>query len=76
MFKFIIKAQATKAIVDPFDINPIMKLWVTNTNNSLLCQWLSEYMKLIEIIVVSILSSMENEHTFFTLTFMKDKLHN
>jgi hypothetical protein len=31
------KAQVTKAIADPFDINPITKLWVTNTNNSLLC---------------------------------------
>jgi hypothetical protein len=76
MFKFIIKAQGTKAIADPFDINPIMKLWVTNTNNSLLCQCLSEYMKLVEIILVSILGSMENEHIFSILAFMKDKLHN
>jgi hypothetical protein len=30
----------------PFDMIPITKLWVTITNNSLLCQRLSEYMKL------------------------------
>jgi hypothetical protein len=76
MFKFIIKAQATKAIADPFDINPIMKLWVTSTNNSLFCQCLREYMKLVEITVVSMLGSMENERTFSTFAFMKDKLCN
>jgi hypothetical protein len=76
MFKFIIKGQITKAIANPFDINPIMKLWVTSTNNSLLCQCSSEFMKVVEIIVGSMLGSMENEHTFSTLAFMKDKLHN
>jgi hypothetical protein len=70
------KAQITKAIADPFDINPIMKLWVTSTNNLLLCQCLSEYMRLVEIIVVSMLGSTENELTFSTLAFMKDKLRN
>jgi len=53
------KAQITKAIADLFDINPIMKLWLTSTNNSLLCQCLSEYMRLVEIIVVSMLGSTE-----------------
>jgi len=46
MFKFVMKTQAIKAMATPFDMIPITKLWVTITNNSLLCQRLSEYMKL------------------------------
>ncbi len=33
-------------MVEPFDMNPITKLWVTITNNSLVCQSLNECMKL------------------------------
>ncbi len=46
MFRLVMKAQEIKAMAEPFDINPNTKLWVTITNNSLLCQRLNEYMKL------------------------------
>jgi len=46
MFKLVMQAQAIKAMVEPFDMNPSTKLWVTITNNSLLCRHPSEYMKL------------------------------
>jgi hypothetical protein len=46
MFKLVMKAQPIKVMAKPFDMNPSTKLWVTITNNSLLCQHLSEYMKL------------------------------
>jgi len=49
------KAQATKAMVEPFDMNPIIKLWMKITNNSLLCQRLNEYMKLAKITIVFLL---------------------
>jgi len=37
---------------------------------------MSEYIKLVEIAVVQIISSMENEWCFSTLNFMKTKLMN
>jgi hypothetical protein len=37
---------------------------------------LSEYIKLAEIAVVLVLGSVEDERTFSTLSFMKDKLRN
>jgi hypothetical protein len=33
MFKFVVKAQATKAMAKPFDMNLVTKLWVTITDN-------------------------------------------
>jgi hypothetical protein len=45
-------------------------------NNGLLIQQLSEYMKLGEKTIVSLLRFMEDEYTFFAFAFMKDKLHN
>jgi len=44
-------------MVEAFDMNLVTKLWVTITNNSLLCQHLNEYMKRVEIIIVSMLGS-------------------
>jgi len=70
------KAQATKAMVEPFDTSPIIKLWITITNNSLLCQHLNEYMKLTKIRIIYMLGSMEDEHIFSIFAFMKDKLCN
>ncbi len=35
-----------------------------------------EYFKLIELAIVVILGSVENEHTFSTITFMTSKLKN
>jgi hypothetical protein len=63
-------------MVEPFDMNPIIKLWKTITNNSLLCQCLNEYMKLVEITIISMLGSMEYECIFYILAFMKNKLCN
>lgn len=60
-------------MVEPFDVNPITKLWVKITNNSLLYQHLSEYMKLAKIIVVYVHGLMEDHCIFFILAFKKDK---
>jgi hypothetical protein len=76
MFKFIMKAQATKVMVKQFDMNLVMKLWVTITNNSFLCQHLSEYMKLTKVTIVFLFNSVEDEHTFVIFAFMEEKLCN
>jgi hypothetical protein len=60
----------------PFDTNLVTKLWITISNNVLLTQRLSKYLKLVEIVVVSMLGFVEDEQTFSTLAFMKDKLRN
>jgi hypothetical protein len=39
-------------------------------------QYLSAYLKLVEIAIISLLGYMKNQHTFSTLAFMKDKLDN
>jgi hypothetical protein len=70
------KTQATKAMAEPFDTNPIIKLWMTITNNSLLCQHLNEYMKLVEITIIFMFGPVEDECIFSILAFMKNKLCN
>jgi hypothetical protein len=35
--------------------------------------YLSAYLKLVEIAIISLLGYMKNQHTFSTLAFMKDK---
>ncbi len=74
--KLTMKMHVPKAMVEPFDINPVTKLWVKINNNGLLTQKLSEYLKLVENVVVSMSKCVKDEQTFFTLAFMEDKLHN
>ncbi len=75
-FKLTMKAQAPKAMVEPFDINSMIKLWVKISNNGLFTQQLSKQLKLVEIVVMSMLKFVEDEKTFSTLGFKNDKLRN
>jgi hypothetical protein len=61
---------------EPHDMNPVTKLWTKLGFNSLLLSCLSEYMKVANIVVTAVLGSVEDEHTFSTLKFMKSKLRN
>jgi hypothetical protein len=70
------KMYVPKAMVEPFDINIMTKLWVTINNNDLITQQLSEYLKLVEIVMMSMLRFTKDEWTFSTLAFMRNKLHN
>jgi hypothetical protein len=63
-------------MAEPFDMNPIIKLWMIITNNSLLCQHLNEYMKLTKIRIISMFGLVENERIFSILAFIKNKLCN
>jgi len=76
IFKLTMKSQAPKAMGEPFDKNLVTKMWVTFKNNVLLIEYLSEFLKLVEIVVVLVFGSMEDERNFSMLAFMKDKLHN
>jgi hypothetical protein len=57
-------------------INPLTKLWQVVENNSMLCHDLSEYIQLAEVAAILVLGSVEDDRTFSTLLFMKDKLRN
>ncbi len=56
--------------------NPISKLWMKMDSSPNLAHKLNEYNKLVEIVVVQVMGSMEDEMTFNNLTFMKNKLQN
>ncbi len=72
MFKLTMKMQTLKAMNELFDTNPMTKLWYVINSNALWTQRLSGYMKLVEIAIVSVPESIENEQTFSILAFMKD----
>jgi hypothetical protein len=57
------------------NLNPLTRLWWKVTTSPI-NQKLSKYMKLIEVNVVHVLGSIENECTFNTLSFMKNQLQN
>jgi hypothetical protein len=58
------------------DVNLVTHMWLKIQSSTLLVHKLSEYMKVVEIAMVMVLCSMEDEWTFNNLTFMKSKLCN
>jgi hypothetical protein len=54
----------------------VTRMWRTIEANSFLWHSLSEYIKVAEIAIVMVLGSIQDERTFSTLTFMKNKLCN
>jgi len=75
-FKFTMKSNATFFMVPPFDINPLIHMWCLVKTIWILVSSFLEYVKLVELIMVQILSSVEDERCFSTMVFMKLKLHN
>jgi hypothetical protein len=76
LFKLTMKSHATKAMEQPHTVNPVTKLWQKLGCNALLLSKLSEYMKLAQIAVTAVLGSCEDERTFSTLAFVKNKVRN
>jgi hypothetical protein len=70
------KSHAPKAMGEPFDKDLVIKMWVTINSNSLLTKRLSEFLKLVEIVVMSVLKFVEDECIFSMLAFMKNKIRN
>jgi hypothetical protein len=60
-----LKTKTPKAMVQPFNTNSMIKLWMTINNNGLLIQWLSEFMNLVVIVIV--LLDLWKTNTFFPL---------
>ncbi len=59
-----------------FDLNPLTKMWCLGTRFWVLSSSFLEYVKLVELAMVQIVGSMEDERCFSTLAFMKSKLQN
>jgi hypothetical protein len=57
-------------------MNPITKLWMVVNTSHMLHRSSFEYMKLVDIAIVLVLESMEDECIFLTVPSMKDKLKN
>jgi hypothetical protein len=70
------KSQASKAMVEPRDENPMTKFWCQLATNNLLVHHLSKLMRLVELAIVRVISNVDDEGTSSTLTFMKSKLQN
>ena len=56
--------------------NPLTKLWRSVACNRALVSNFPEFAKLAEIAIVQVLGSMEDERTFPSLSFLKDKTRN
>jgi hypothetical protein len=55
------------------DCNPSTQMWRNFTSNVILKYRISKYFKLVELTIVVVLGSVEDEHAFSTITFMKSK---
>jgi hypothetical protein len=58
------------------DYNPTIYLWRSFVFNVILKDTIFEYFKLVELAIVVVLGIVEDELTFYTITFMKSKLRN
>jgi hypothetical protein len=60
----------------PFDTNLLTRIWCLVTTSQILVSNFLEYVKLVELAMVQVVGSVEDEPCFSTLAFMKSKLHN
>jgi hypothetical protein len=70
------KSNSKGAMEEPRDRNCLIKLWQKVSQNILMVQRLSEFIKVTRIVITTIFDSIEDERTFFTLGFMKSKFCN
>jgi hypothetical protein len=68
--------NCNSAITRPLEVNPFTLMWCTINNNALLIHNISEYMKVAEIAYIQVFNSVEDERTFNTLSFIKNRLRN
>jgi hypothetical protein len=74
LFKLTMKSNTEKMLGPPYDQNLVTKLWQKLGCNGLLLSKLSEFMRLAEIAITTVLGSVEDERTFSSLKFIKSRL--
>jgi hypothetical protein len=75
LFIFTMKNNVKLAMQKPFDINLLTKLWKTFSSSQIFEQKILEYIKLVKLVVVQMIGSVEDEWCFSTFTYMKTKLN-
>ncbi len=58
------------------DLNPITNLWHKVSSSPILNNKLLGYIKLVKIVTIQVLSSIEDKQTFNIVNFMKNKFQN
>jgi hypothetical protein len=76
LLKQLMKEQASKVMQKHITLNPVTRLWRSIDANSFLRHSLSEWLIVAEIAIVMVLGSVEDERTFSTVSFMKNRLRN
>jgi len=66
--------NSKKFLWEESDFNPLTRLWHKYSRSPILNHKLLEFIKIVEIAVVQVFGSVENEHIFNTANFMKKKL--
>jgi len=74
LFRVCMKSNARAAMLPPFDVNPLTKVWRVLDGNNSLTKNFTEFIKLAEIAVTHVIGSVEDERTFSSLAFLKSKL--
>jgi hypothetical protein len=64
LFKLTMKSNSKGAMEEPWDRNPLTKLWQKVSQNTFMVQQLFEFIKVAEIVVTTILGSVEDRCTF------------
>jgi hypothetical protein len=58
------------------DCNPLWRLWLRLGANELFMMKMLKWFKFVEICMLQVLGSLEDERCFSTFSFMKNKVHN
>lgn len=74
LFKTCMKSNARMALMPPFDMNPLTRVWRVLDGNNTLTQSFSEFIKLAELAVTHVIGSVEDERLFSAVKFLKSKL--
>jgi hypothetical protein len=76
MFKLRRKSNLATCMVPPFDINLLTKMWhLMATSQVHICKF-PKYVKLAKLVMVQIVSNLENQKYFFTLVLTKSNFYN
>jgi len=64
------------ALLPPHDCNPTTQLWEKFSSSVVLNDQILDWFNFVQLCMVMVLGSVEDEHTFSNLSFMKKKLQN
>ena len=73
-FKIAMKSNAPAAMEPPYDIHHVTRIWRTISASRVLSHGFPEYLKLVEIAMVHVIESVEDERIFSYVCFLRTKL--